>query len=203
MKYGMYYNYKTVGDVLMISYLPNEIPNKVISSNNVTSLYKDNDLVGINIFDISKVMKIKATGLITNLNINVLNVINSILKNNNVKELEEQKESGFKVGKILTLEEHPDSEHLHILTVDINSDKPLDIVCGAYNAKVGLKVVVATLYTFMPNGQQILPSKLLGVDSNGMLCSGRELNLEGYEGKRGLLELDDSYNIGDDFFKQF
>ena len=203
MKYGMYYNYKTVGDVLMISYLPNEIPNKVISSNNVTSLYKDNDLVGINIFDISKVMKIKATGLITNLNINVLNVINSILKNNNVKELEEQKESGFKVGKILTLEEHPDSEHLHILTVDINTDKPLDIVCGAYNAKVGLKVVVATLYTFMPNGQQILPSKLLGVDSNGMLCSGRELNLEGYEGKRGLLELDDSYNIGDDFFKQF
>src|SRR5574344_418450 len=180
MKYGMYYNYKTVGDVLMISYLPNEIPNKVISSNNVTSLYKDNDLVGINIFDISKVMKIKATGLITNLNINVLNVINSILKNNNVKELEEQKESGFKVGKILTLEEHPDSEHLHILTVDINTDKPLDIVCGAYNAKVGLKVVVATLYTFMPNGQQILPSKLLGVDSNGMLCSGRELNLEGY-----------------------
>ena len=52
----------------------------------------------------------------------------------------------------------------------------------------------------MPDGKQIVPGKLLKIDSFGMLCSGRELHLEGYENVHGLLELDDSYNIGDDFF---
>ena len=52
----------------------------------------------------------------------------------------------------------------------------------------------------MPNGYQIVPDKLLGVPSSGMLCSGRELNLEGYEGKRGLLELTSEYKVGSDFW---
>ena len=52
----------------------------------------------------------------------------------------------------------------------------------------------------MPSGRQIIPGKLLGIESYGMLCSGRELALEGYENKRGLLELDDNYKVGSDFF---
>lgn len=199
-RYALYYDYESIGDVLLIVFDSNTIPNVIKRDNDVVSLYKDDKLIGINIFNISKIMKIKAKGYIPLVSDRVLEVINTILKNSNVAELPAQKESGFRVAKIVDIEEHPDSEHLHICTVDIGEKEPLQIVCGAFNARKDLICVCATPYTFMPNGQSIIPNKLLGIDSYGMLCSGRELNLEGYEGKRGLLELDESYAIGSDFW---
>lgn len=199
-RYALYYDYESIGDVLLIVFDSNTIPNVIKRDNDVVSLYKDDKLIGINIFNISKIMKIKAKGYIPLVSDRVLEVINTILKNSNVPELPDQKDSGFKVAKIVDIEEHPDSEHLHICTVDIGEKEPLQIVCGAFNARKDLICVCATPYTFMPNGQSIIPNKLLGIDSYGMLCSGRELNLEGYEGKRGLLELDESYTIGSDFW---
>ena len=199
-RYALYYDYESIGDVLLIVFDSNTIPNVIKRDNDVVSLYKDDKLIGINIFNISKIMKIKAKGYIPLVSDRVLEVINTILKNSNVPELPDQKDSGFKVAKIVDIEEHPDSEHLHICTVDIGEKEPLQIVCGAFNARKDLICVCATPYTFMPNGQSIIPNKLLGIDSYGMLCSGRELNLEVYEGKRGLLELDESYAIGSDFW---
>lgn len=202
MKYAIYYNYKTVGDVLLIVFDANKNPNKIIKKDDVVALYKDNELVGYNIIDISELVKIKVNGLLPVVNEKFLAIINDKLKNANFEPLPEQKESGFKVAEIVECEEHPDSEHLHVLKVNVGEEKLLDIVCGAFNARVGLKCVCATPYAFMPNGQQIIPEKLLGIQSNGMLCSGRELNLPGYENKHGLLELDDNYMIGSDFFKE-
>ena len=199
-RYALYYDYESIGDVLLIVFDSNTIPNVVKRDNDVVSLYKDDKLIGINIFNISKIMKIKAKGYIPLVSDRVLEVINTILKNSNVAELPAQKDSGFRVAKIVDIEEHPDSEHLHICTVDIGEKEPLQIVCGAFNARKDLICVCATPYTFMPNGQSIIPNKLLGIDSYGMLCSGRELNLEGYEGKKGLLELDESYTLGSDFW---
>ncbi len=199
-RYALYYDYESIGDVLLIVFDSNTIPNVIKRNNDVVSLYKDDKLIGINIFNISKIMKIKAKGYIPLVSDRVLEVINTILKNSNVAELPAQKDSGFRVAKIVDIEEHPDSEHLHICTVDIGEKEPLQIVCGAFNARKDLICVCATPYTFMPNGQSIIPNKLLGIDSYGMLCSGRELNLEGYEGKKGLLELDESYTLGSDFW---
>lgn len=199
-RYALYYDYESIGDVLLIVFDSNTIPNVIKRDNDVVSLYKDDKLIGINIFNISKIMKIKAKGYIPLVSDRVLEVINTILKNSNVAELPTQKDSGFRVAKIVDIEEHPDSEHLHICTVDIGEKEPLQIVCGAFNARKDLICVCATPYTFMPNGQSIIPNKLLGIDSYGMLCSGRELNLEGYEGKKGLLELDESYTLGSDFW---
>lgn len=199
-RYALYYDYESIGDVLLIVFDSNTIPDVIKRDNDVVSLYKDDKLIGINIFNISKIMKIKAKGYIPLVSDRVLEVINTILKNSNVAELPAQKDSGFRVAKIVDIEEHPDSEHLHICTVDIGEKEPLQIVCGAFNARKDLICVCATPYTFMPNGQSIIPNKLLGIDSYGMLCSGRELNLEGYEGKKGLLELDESYTLGSDFW---
>ena len=148
----------------------------------------------------SKILKIKSHGFLPLINKEVLDVINSILLNNGLEALPYQNESGFVVAKIIDMEEHPESDHLHICKVDCGNNNILQIVCGAYNAKVGMKVVCALPYAFMPNGQQIIPSKLLGIESNGMLCSGRELNLSGYDNVRGLLELDETYKIGNDFW---
>lgn len=201
MKYALYYDYETIGDVLLVVIKPTVIPTKEVKINDVVALYNKDELIGINIFNISKVIKIKAKGLIPLINEDILNVINHILENANLEKLPIQIESGFRVAKIVDIDEHPDSEHLHICMVDIGDKEPLQIVCGASNARKDLVCVCATPFTFMPNGQQIIPNKLLGIQSNGMLCSGRELNLEGYEGKRGLLELSDEYEVGTDFWK--
>lgn len=201
MKYALYYDYETIGDVLLVVIKPTVIPTKEVKINDVVALYNKDELIGINIFNISKVIKIKAKGLIPLINEDILNVINHILENANLEKLPIQTESGFRVAKIVDIDEHPDSEHLHICMVDIGDKEPLQIVCGASNARKDLVCVCATPFTFMPNGQQIIPNKLLGIQSNGMLCSGRELNLEGYEGKRGLLELSDEYKVGTDFWK--
>lgn len=202
MKYAIYYNYKTIGDVLMIVFNSNAKPDRVVKKNDVVALYKDDTLIGINILNFSDVMKLKVDGFIPLINKKMLEVVNDLLVNASLSPLEEEKESGFRVALIKDLEEHPESEHLHILKVDVGDKECLDIVCGAYNARVGLKCVCALPYTFMPNGQQIIPSKLLGVQSNGMLCSGRELALPGYENKHGLLELDEKAVVGSDFFKE-
>ena len=200
MKYGCYYNHKTIGDILLIEIKPSIFPSRAVKKDDVAALYKDDELVGINIFNISDIVKIKAEGFIHHLNEEVLAVINSKLKNAGLEELPYQEGSGFKVAKIIDIEEHPESDHLHICKVDVGEKEPLQIVCGAYNAKLDLKCVCALPYTFMPDGKQIVPGKLLKIDSYGMLCSGRELGLGGYEKIHGLLELDDSYRVGNDFF---
>lgn len=198
--YAIFYNYHTIGDVLLIISDLETKPNRVIKNGDVTSLYLDDKLIGINIFNISNVLKIKSNGLIVLPLKEMIDVINNILINANVETLEYKKESGFKVGKVLTCEEHPDSDHMHVLTVDIGSEV-LDIVCGAPNVKEGQKVVVATLETTMFDGKKIIPSSLRGIKSNGMLCSPRELHLEGAPNVRGILVLDDDAIIGEDFFK--
>lgn len=198
--YAIFYNYHTIGDVLLIISDLETKPNRVIKNGDVTSLYLDDKLIGINIFNISNVLKIKSNGLIVLPLKKMIDVINNILINANVETLEYKKESGFKVGKVLTCEEHPDSDHMHVLTVDIGSEV-LDIVCGAPNVKEGQKVVVATLGTTMFDGKKIVPSSLRGIKSNGMLCSPRELHLEGAPNVRGILVLDDDAIIDEDFFK--
>lgn len=198
--YAIFYNYHTIGDVLLIVSDLETKPNRVIKNGDVTSLYLDDKLIGINIFNISNVLKIKSNGLIVLPLKEMIDVINNILINANVETLEYKKESGFKVGKVLTCEEHPDSDHMHVLKVDIGSEV-LDIVCGAPNVKEGQKVVVATLGTTMFDGKKIVPSSLRGIKSNGMLCSPRELHLEGAPNVRGILVLDDDAIIGEDFFK--
>ena len=198
--YAIFYNYHTIGDVLLIISDLETKPNRVVKNGDVTSLYLDDKLIGINIFNISNVLKIKSNGLIVLPLKEMIDVINNILINANVETLEYKKESGFKVGKVLTCEEHPDSDHMHVLTVDIGSEV-LDIVCGAPNVKEDQKVVVATLGTTMFDGKKIVPSSLRGIKSNGMLCSPRELHLEGAPNVRGILVLDDDAIIGEDFFK--
>ncbi len=85
------------------------------------------------------------------------------------------------IGQVLTCVEHPNSDHLHVTTVDLgDGGEPQQIVCGAPNVAQGQKVVVATLGAKIYEGDEcftIKPSKLRGVESKGMLCSQKELGL--------------------------
>ena len=124
-------------------------------------------------------------------------------------EVEEQRPaappfSGIVVAEILTAEQHPNADRLRVCTVDAgphSKDGPLQIVCGAPNARVGIKVPLALVGASLPPGDDgqafdIKVGKLRGVESFGMLCSARELKLS--EDHGGLLELAADAPLGQD-----
>ena len=81
------------------------------------------------------------------------------------------------IGHVLTCVDHPDSDHLHITTVDVGTET-LQIVCGAPNIKAGLYVIVALIGAELPGGLKIKKAKVRGVESSGMICSLAELGME-------------------------
>ena len=106
---------------------------------------------------------------------------------------------GVVVGRILTAEPHPDADRLRVCQVDVGQPQPLNIVCGAPNARVGILVPCATVGSELPPGEDGKPFKiqvgrLRGVESQGMLCSARELKLS--EDHGGLLELSPDAVVG-------
>ena len=85
--------------------------------------------------------------------------------------------SAVTVGHVLEREPHPDADKLGVCRVDVGSDQPLQIVCGAPNVGPGQRVAVATVGTLLPGDFKIKKSKIRGVESIGMICSVRELDL--------------------------
>ncbi len=105
----------------------------------------------------------------------------------------------FEVAEITDTKPHPDADKLQICSVQTKSGA-LQIVCGAANARAGIKVALAQPGTLIPNGNfKIKKSKIRGVESSGMMCSYEELGLSG--DSSGIIELSDSANIGDNVAK--
>ncbi|MEE8236146.1 MAG: phenylalanine--tRNA ligase subunit beta, partial [Gammaproteobacteria bacterium] len=95
---------------------------------------------------------------------------------------------GVVVGRVLTVEPHPDADSLSLCAVDVGARKPLRIVCGATNVREGGRYPAALVGTTLPDGTEIKRRKIRGAVSEGMLCSARELNLG--DDADGILELD-------------
>lgn len=108
--------------------------------------------------------------------------------------------SGVVVGEVLSVEPHPDADKLRVTQVDSGEADPLQIVCGAPNVYVGMKAPVATIGAVLPSdsgsGFKIKKSKLRGVESQGMLCSASEIDLN--DTIDGLLELPTDAPVGQD-----
>ena len=85
--------------------------------------------------------------------------------------------SDVTVGFVKTRIKHPDSDHLSVCTVDVGQGDALQIVCGAPNVDAGQKVAVALAGVELPGGIKLKKTKIRGVESNGMICSERELTL--------------------------
>ncbi len=108
------------------------------------------------------------------------------------------------IGQVLTCENHPDSDHLHVLTVDCKEEGILDIVCGAKNVRKGLKVIVALVGCNLPAiSETIKKGVIRGKESNGMCCSLLELGVskeslsEDSPSLYGIEELDDDAPVGE------
>ncbi len=106
--------------------------------------------------------------------------------------------AGFTVAKVLTAAKHPDADKLQVLTVDTGAGDPLQVVCGAPNARAGMMGVLGQPGAIVPsNGMELRKSAIRGVESNGMMCSVRELELG--DEHDGIIELPGDAPVGRSF----
>ncbi len=109
-----------------------------------------------------------------------------------------EKLAGFRIARVLTAERHPNADKLQVLTVDTGDGQPLQVVCGAPNARAGLVGVLGLPGAIVPvNGMELKKAAVRGVDSNGMMCSTRELELG--EDHDGIIELPGDAPVGTPF----
>lgn len=164
--------------------------NKMIED--ICVLYNKDDVIAYNFFNVDIDL---AYGK-QELNNDLHDYINKRLKAINHQGLELDLHDYFVVGYVKECNKHKDSNKLNVCKVDIKDDT-LQIVCGASNVKEDIKVVVAKVGAVLKDGTWLKKGKLMGVESNGMICSSKELGLS--EESNGILILEDTYNIGDAF----
>lgn len=106
--------------------------------------------------------------------------------------------AGFRVAEVLTAAPHPDADKLQVLTVTTGEGDPMQVVCGAPNARAGMKGVLGLPGAVVPaNGMELRKSAIRGVESNGMMCSVRELELG--DEHDGIIELPEDAPVGASF----
>ncbi|WP_295728469.1 YtpR family tRNA-binding protein [uncultured Limosilactobacillus sp.] len=190
------YNPHEMGDVLVLMVAPGSGKQVERSHNGIVEITDSNtgNLLGYNLFDASNLLpELQSVNGNFDLNADQVAKINAQLVTAGFETpIELPKQPHFQVGYVEKMVAHPKSDHLHIATVDFGTEKR-QIVCGSVNLREGIKVVAATVGTMMPNGKLIWPGKLLGVESDGMICTPRELGLKNAPNKPGCLILDDDF----------
>ncbi len=109
-----------------------------------------------------------------------------------------QRLAGFRIARVLSASPHPQADRLQVLSVDTGDGPPLQVVCGAPNARAGLVGVLGVAGAIVPaNGMELKKSAIRGVESNGMMCSTRELELG--DDHDGIIELPEDAPVGVSF----
>lgn len=194
-----FYNNKGIGDVLLLT--QGSIPDDQIQTETqgeVTAIIDSRTQVikGYNIFNISNHIDLDGSGEVQ-LTQEQENIVNEIISSAGFKDgVEIDRNPKFVVGKVVECKPHEDSDHLQVTQIEVSKDEPVQIVCGAANMKKGLTVVVALPGAVMPSGMIIWQGELRGVQSNGMVCSTRELDLQDIEDLPGIWELSEHFEAG-------
>lgn len=198
------YNAQTLGDTLVIimgqdvDEQRTEIRDQVAQITAVES----GETIGVNFLAASEILpEIKANKGQIELSADQVNKLNAYLTEHHFEfQLQFDDDPKFVVGYVESMTAHPDSDHLNVTLTEVNNGEKLQIVSGSPNMQVGIKVVVAKVGAMMPNGQIIWPGELRGVQSFGMICSGRELKIPNAPQVPGALILpDDDYRVGERF----
>lgn len=190
------YNKAHVGDVLLVSLKSAKSPSYT-HYDGVTVIKENDEIVGMNIFNASDKFELEKDQVNVTPAETHVNKINEVLSSVDEAQIEADLAPKFVVGYVTEKSQHPDADKLNVCQVDVGDDN-LKIVCGAPNVDSGQKVIVAKVGAWMPDGMYIKPSKLRGVESNGMICSKKELNLED-DGIDGIYVLGDEYEVGQSF----
>ncbi|MGL5245966.1 MAG: YtpR family tRNA-binding protein [Mycoplasmoidaceae bacterium] len=188
----IFYNKNTMNDTMTINLVPEHFT-RIENVKQGTLLYNEDKFIGMNIFDVSKFIEIEEGYLYLN-----KKIADFVLKKFNI-DLIEYHTKKFIVGEVLKAEEVENS-NVKKCIVDIKTEL-LQIVCGAENVEQGKKVVVALTNTVMPSGKVIVPTRIMGIESTGMICSRKEL--WNFGENSGILILDDSYEKGQEFIDHY
>lgn len=199
---NIFYNKEGIGDTFLISLKPVDMENftyekkedlvKIVNS-------ETGETVGFNLFNASKYFSFTTKKGLVNLSEELVASLNELIKKHGFSdELIADLSPKFVVGFVEQKEKHPQADKLSICKVNIGTEM-LQIVCGARNVEAGQKVVVAKIGAVMPNGLVIQPAELRGVPSQGMICSARELGLPNAPQKKGILVLEDTYTVGEEY----
>ena len=195
------YNKAHVGDTLLVMLADDQgLEQTVERKFNIAQIKNSaGTIVGWNFFHVSEFLELTGNGAIslTDEQIDLLNEKLAISGFN--EKLPYDHEPHFVVGFVKSCVPHPDSDHLSITETEVDNGEVLQIVCGAPNIREGLKVVVAKPGTMMPDGMLIWPGVLRGVESYGMICSAKELELPNAPQKKGILELSQDAVVGSEF----
>jgi len=197
------YNENGFHDTL-VCVLQKQDETKMVSIENkgdVVLMRQDNELIGVNVKRASEKFSTLPHGI--DLHADVIEDIQTyILKEMNMRALPSTLNQQFVIGEVKEKEAHPDSDKLSVTQVDVGTEV-LQIVCGASNVARGQRVVVAQIGSMMPNGLIIEPSVLRKVESLGMICSAKELNLPTALHAPGILVLPTAAPVGYNFVDYF
>lgn len=193
-----FYNQVGVGDTLLVR-LGSGVTNNYQTHDDLVVLFDEKQkVIGYNVLNATNYFPGLTTGLIK-ITEEFVTGMNALLTKYDLENVTSDYRHTFIVGQVVEMEDHPDSDHLHVCSVSLG-DTTTQIVCGATNVALNQLVVVATVGSVMPSGMLIKPSFLRKVASNGMLCSARELKLPGAPDVPGIMVLNDSdYCVGQEF----
>ena len=185
---NLFYNPQGVGDVAFLQIEPTDGAFDYNKKDDVVEITQDGQVVGFNIFNVSDKIKIEGNGHIK-LTSEIIEALQQSINNSGFNyKLDTDLSPKFVVVYVETKEKHPDADKLSVLKVNVGNET-LQIVCGAPNVAAEQKVVVAKVGAVMPSGMIIKDAKLRGVDSSGMICSMKELDLPNAPQEKGIMVL--------------
>lgn len=193
-----FYNPTATGDVLLLTRDSNSTSAKSFERKGDVAVVRpahQEEIVSVNIFNASQYLDLSETGQVL-LSDEQLKTINELISKTDYEaEVKVDATPKFVVGYVKSCDPVEDSDHLSLTQTNVG-DTTLQIVCGAKNIRQGLHVLVARPGAVMPSGLIIWPSELRGIPSYGMVCSTRELQLEGVGNTEGIWELPDHFEPG-------
>ncbi len=195
--YRMFYNHDVSGDTLFIVLSTNKTFDHGECSDDVYALYSgDNELIGININNLSRVLKIKAHGMIVTPGKELVDVVNHILKRAKLPTLPYCTDSGYKVGTVSSIENAQSTEKYKKIMVDVG-DKEMVAITSYNNLKIGDYVVLALDGTIQYNGATFRTYAKDDVMVNCLICNAKELRINA--DSEGAFVVD-GYRSGEDFY---
>ena len=201
---NVFYNKEGIGDTLIVRFHDLSQEKRSFEKKGKVARIFDqetNETAGYNLFEVSEYGSIQGNGVVEESE-ELITLLNKTLNENGFDEkLTYDPTPDFVVGNVKEKEEHPDANKLSVCKVDIGNEV-LQIVCGAPNVEKGQHVVVARVGAVMPSGMIIKDASLRGVDSFGMICAARELDLPNAPQEKGIMVLSETYEVGKGFFDQ-
>ncbi|PCF33322.1 tRNA-binding protein [Staphylococcus delphini] len=198
---NLFFNPTGVGNVAFLQFEQGEGPFEYERHGDVVAIKENQKIVGFNLFEATNHLNIDGVGHIK-LTETLLAEIQKMIDSTDLDyQIEADLSPKFVIGYVQSKEKHPNADKLSIVQVDVGTET-LQIVCGAPNIDQGQKVVVAKVGAVMPSGMIIKDAELRGVPSSGMVCSVKELNLPNAPQEKGIMVLDDHYQVGQPFFDE-